>query len=115
MSSDSTGHLAPGALRAAIESAVAAAQTAANRHAFIRTSFEAARETMKGLERMQRAGRTPLPLAGRAISIKGLFDVQDEVTTARSMVSATNAPAAADAPRSRACAVRGRRSSVGPT
>jgi aspartyl-tRNA(Asn)/glutamyl-tRNA(Gln) amidotransferase subunit A len=98
MSSDSSGRGGAGAFCAAIESAIAAAQTSANRHTFVRTSFDAARETAQALERMWRAGEALPPLAGRAITIKDLFDVQGEVTTAGSTVLATNAPAAADAP-----------------
>lgn len=98
MTSDSTSGDARSPILTAIESAIAAAQGAANRHSFIRTSFEAARDTAHRLQAMQHAGEALPQLAGQAVSIKDLFDVQGEVTAAGSVVLATGPPAAADAP-----------------
>jgi aspartyl-tRNA(Asn)/glutamyl-tRNA(Gln) amidotransferase subunit A len=67
------------------------ATSSANRDVFMQTRFaEAAAE----------AGRTApeAPLAGLAVSIKDLFDLQGEVTRAGSTALADAAPAAADAP-----------------
>ncbi|MEO1190319.1 MAG: amidase [Pseudomonadota bacterium] len=49
-------------------------------------------------DRLRRVGATPSPWAGLPISIKDLFDVQGQVTTAGSRVLADKAPASADAP-----------------
>ncbi len=114
MTSDSTGNLAPGSIRAAIESAIVAAQASANRHTFIHTSFEAARETGQRLEAIQHAGEEMPPLAGRAVSIKDLFDVRGEVTAAGSTVLATSAAATSDAP-SVACLRRAGAAFIGRT
>ncbi|MGH8797631.1 MAG: amidase [Caldimonas sp.] len=77
---------------------VAAAQAPPSRHAFLQTNFEACVETAQRVDRERQAGGPPPALAGLAISIKDLFDVQGEVTTAGSTVLAGNAPAAADCP-----------------
>jgi len=81
----------------AIEHSIAHADEAANRHTFTRTSFDLARSVARAVDATHAAG-APLPvLAGRAVSIKDLFDVHGEVTTAGSVVRATHAPAAVDA------------------
>jgi Asp-tRNA(Asn)/Glu-tRNA(Gln) amidotransferase A subunit family amidase len=68
----------------------AAAASDACRHVFLRTSFDTARAAAE-------AG-AGLPLAGLAVSVKDLFDVAGEVTTAGSVVLADAPPATADAP-----------------
>jgi aspartyl-tRNA(Asn)/glutamyl-tRNA(Gln) amidotransferase subunit A len=83
---------------ARVEARIDAARSAANRHTFVATTFEAALQTARATDAMQAAG-TPLPpLAGRAVSIKDLFDVRGEVTRAGSTVLAGNPPARADCP-----------------
>ena len=46
---------------------------------------------------LRRAGIVPSPLAGLPVSVKDLFDVAGETTTAGSLVLADNAPARSDA------------------
>lgn len=70
--------------------AQAIAESPACRHAFLRTSFEQAREAAA-----QGAGK---PLAGLAVSVKDLFDLAGEPTAAGSTVLADAAGARADAP-----------------
>lgn len=70
-----------------MERCIAAAQAQANANSFISTSFEAARSTSA------MAGVTGLPLAGLAVSVKDLFDIEGQPTSAGSIVLA-NAPAA---------------------
>lgn len=66
------------------------ASSPACRHAFVSTSFERARQEAKA-----GAGK---PLAGLPISVKDLFDVAGETTTAGSVALAGSGPAASDAP-----------------
>ncbi|WP_281352687.1 amidase [Skermanella pratensis] len=49
-------------------------------------------------DRLRKAGIVPSPLAGLPISVKDLFDIAGQVTTAGSAVLKDAAPAAADAP-----------------
>ena len=66
--------------------------------AFIRCYPEQARASADAMDLLRRAGRVPGPYAGIPVSIKDLFDVAGEVTTAGSVVLADAAPAAAHAP-----------------
>ncbi len=75
----------------AIERCIAAAQGEACRHAFTLTTFDAARE-------QARAAAPGSALAGRAVSVKDLFDVAGQRTAAASRVLADAPPAAADCP-----------------
>ena len=75
-----------------IEASIAAAASAACRHAFIATSVEAARTAARA------AGASALPLSGLAVSIKDLFDVAGEVTGAGSTLLAGEPAASRDAP-----------------
>ena len=86
-------HLASGKLtsRALIERSIEAARSDACRHAFLSTSFDAARAQAA-------AASVDAPLAGLAVSIKDLFDVAGQTTAAASLVLAGAAPAAADCP-----------------
>jgi amidase/aspartyl-tRNA(Asn)/glutamyl-tRNA(Gln) amidotransferase subunit A len=78
--------------------AIAAANTAPHRHAFIRMSPALAQATADGIDRVLAAGG-PLPaLAGLAVSVKDLFDVQGEVTAAASPVLAGQPAASQDCP-----------------
>ena len=75
---------------AEIERAIAQAQSSACAKVFTTTSFDAARSAAP-----QGQG---LPLAGLAVSVKDLFDVQGQVTTAGSTVLAGRPAATQDAP-----------------
>jgi aspartyl-tRNA(Asn)/glutamyl-tRNA(Gln) amidotransferase subunit A len=94
---------------AALEQSIAAAKAPPLSHAFTRTSFGIASATATAVDSLRAAG-APLPaLAGLAVTVKDLFDVQDEVTAAGSTVLATRAPALADC----AAVARLRRAGVG--
>lgn len=81
----------PGRRAERLERSLAAAGSAACRHAFVRTRFGAART--------ESAAAAPgAPLAGLAISVKDLFDVEGEITAAASRVLADAPPASADCP-----------------
>lgn len=71
-----------------MEQCIAAAQAPANAHSFVHTSFTSARSTSA------QAGIAELPLAGLAVSVKDLFDIEEQPTPAGSVVLA-DAPAAA--------------------
>jgi amidase/aspartyl-tRNA(Asn)/glutamyl-tRNA(Gln) amidotransferase subunit A len=75
-----------------MERAIAAAQSAACRHAFTRTCFDEAL-TQAADPALQR-----LPLAGLAVSVKDLFDLQGQPTPAGSVVLADAPAATADSP-----------------
>ncbi len=80
------------------EQALAAAQSEPNRLAYIRRFDAMALAATRSVD-AQRAAGAPLPaLAGLAVSVKDLFDVQGQVTTAGSIVLQGDAPAAADCP-----------------
>lgn len=70
--------------------AQAIAESAACRHAFVRTRFDQARQSA--------SSGTGKPLAGLAVSVKDLFDLAGETTAAGSTVLADAPAAAADAP-----------------
>ena len=74
-----------------IEDSIAAAQAPACRHAFVSTSFDAARSQAAEARRSS-------PLAGLAVSIKDLFDVAGQTTAAASRVLADAPSAASDCP-----------------
>lgn len=75
-----------------IEAAVAAASAPSCAQVFVSTSFDAARRAAASARALD------APLAGLAVSIKDLFDVQGEVTAAGSVVLAQNPAAKADCP-----------------
>jgi aspartyl-tRNA(Asn)/glutamyl-tRNA(Gln) amidotransferase subunit A len=81
-----------------LAASLAAAASDANRHAFIRRFDDMAEAAAAGVDRQTAAGAPVPPLAGLAVSIKDLFDVQGFPTTAGSKVLAEAAPAAADCP-----------------
>jgi aspartyl-tRNA(Asn)/glutamyl-tRNA(Gln) amidotransferase subunit A len=64
---------------------------------FTRLYADEARDAARAADARQRAGRTLGPLDGRLVSIKDLFDVAGEATTAGSVVRREAAPAAQDA------------------
>jgi aspartyl-tRNA(Asn)/glutamyl-tRNA(Gln) amidotransferase subunit A len=83
-----SGSLTP---RAAMERSIAAARGDACRHAFIATAFDSA------LAQADSAS-SGAPLAGLSVSIKDLFDVAGEPTTAASAAMSAAPPAPADCP-----------------
>jgi aspartyl-tRNA(Asn)/glutamyl-tRNA(Gln) amidotransferase subunit A len=83
---------------ARIEQSIAAAGSPACAGAFLATDFAGARAAAAAADRAVAEGRDPGRLAGLAISIKDLFDVEGQPTRAASRVLADAAPAARDAP-----------------
>ncbi len=83
---------------AAFEDCVAASESDACRNAFISKRVEPARAAARAADAALGNGAPLAPLAGLAISVKDLFDVQGETTAAGSLVLADAAPAAADCP-----------------
>lgn len=83
---------------ALLERSIAAASSPACRHAFVRTTFDAARAAAESADRLRAAGAPQSPLGGLAVSIKDLFDVCGETTAAASTVLADAPPARRDAP-----------------
>ena len=70
---------------ALLERSVAAAKSLACRHAFLQTDFEGGAAAATRVDDRKRAGADlPIP-GGLAVSIKDLFDVEREATTAGSM------------------------------
>jgi aspartyl-tRNA(Asn)/glutamyl-tRNA(Gln) amidotransferase subunit A len=65
---------------------------------FLKLHQEAARTAADAIDAERKAGRSVPPHAGIPISVKDLFDLAGDVTTAGSMVLKTNAPAVRDAP-----------------
>lgn len=68
------------------------------RLAFIKVHREAALIAAEAMDRLRAAGLAPSPFAGIPISVKDLFDLAGEPTTAGSTVLADAAPAERDAP-----------------
>lgn len=85
---------------ALLETALARAADPAGEGArvFVRSMADSARAEAEASDRLRRAGVAPRPLEGLPVSIKDLFDVRGQVTTAGSRVMAGEPPAAADAP-----------------
>jgi aspartyl-tRNA(Asn)/glutamyl-tRNA(Gln) amidotransferase subunit A len=85
-----------GRLRAedALEASLARADDPASRHAFLRRFDAQARAAARAADASPHAA----PLAGLAVSIKDLFDVKGQPTTAASASLADATPAATDSP-----------------
>ena len=84
--------------QAALDAALAQAASAANRHTFIRRFDAQARAAARAIDRQREAG-APLPaLAGLAVSVKDLFDVAGQPTTAGSRSLYDALPATQDCP-----------------
>ncbi len=77
---------------------VTAATAGACEGAFLTTSFPAAEAVARSVDALHAHGVPLPPLAGLAVSVKDLFDVENEVTTAGSTVLADDAPAVRDCP-----------------
>ncbi|HUR90332.1 MAG TPA: amidase [Ramlibacter sp.] len=75
-----------------IERSIAIAQSPACEHVFIKTAFDEARRAALDPAAENR------PLMGLAVSLKDLFDVAGEITSAGSIVLADSPPAPADCP-----------------
>jgi aspartyl-tRNA(Asn)/glutamyl-tRNA(Gln) amidotransferase subunit A len=86
--------------RALVEAALAAIEdpTGEGARAMIRVHGDAARAAADASDRLRAAGIVPSPLAGLPISVKDLFDLAGEVTTAGSVLLKDAPPAIADAP-----------------
>lgn len=98
MTPDLTGLRERPSANTLLDACIAAARCEANRHTFLHTSFDSATACARAIDALRDAGSAVPALGGFAISVKDLFDVQGEVTTAGSTVLAKNAPAAADCP-----------------
>jgi aspartyl-tRNA(Asn)/glutamyl-tRNA(Gln) amidotransferase subunit A len=81
-----------------LEASIAAAGAPALRHAFVSMVFGTASAAAQAVDAQHAAGAPLPPLAGLAVSIKDLFDVQGEVSTAGSTVLAERPAATADCP-----------------
>ena len=68
------------------------------KRAFIKVHREAALAAAEAMDKLRAAGIAPSPFAGIPISVKDLFDLAGEPTTAGSTVLADAAPAGHDAP-----------------
>lgn len=86
--------------RALVEAALAAIADPAREgsRAFLTVDAEGARAAADHIDRLRQRGRAPSPLAGIPFSVKDLFDLAGEVTTAGSKVLKEASPAVADAP-----------------
>ena len=80
----------------ALDASIAAAHSDANLHTYTRLDVLAARASAAQIDATFQAGAPLPPLGGLAISIKDLFDVHGEVTTAGSTVLADRPAAGAD-------------------
>ena len=79
-----------------LQASIDAAGSQANRFTFIKTCFDGALAAADAVDRLHRAG-APLPaLAGLAVSVKDLFDMRGEITSAASRVLASAPVAKAD-------------------
>lgn len=66
--------------------------------AFVSVDVNGARAAADAMDSLRASGMAPSPLAGIPVSIKDLFDVQGQVTTAGSVVLKDMPPASRDAP-----------------
>jgi amidase/aspartyl-tRNA(Asn)/glutamyl-tRNA(Gln) amidotransferase subunit A len=81
-----------------LDTCLTAADAEISRYSFIRRFDGMARAAALGMDAAHAAGAPVPPLAGLAVSVKDLFDVQGHPTTAGARVLAGAAPAAADCP-----------------
>ncbi len=83
---------------ALLAASINAAHSPALRHAFVGIDFGTAAAAAHAIEAQHAAGAPVPALAGLAVSIKDLFDVQGEVTAAGSTVLAESPAASVDCP-----------------
>ena len=81
---------------ALVESAIAQAER--SHSVFVTLNADAAREAAAQIDQARRGGRELSPYAGIPLTIKDLFDMQGEVTTAGSRLLAFDEPVLQDAP-----------------
>jgi len=98
--SDARARIARGEAGAAalMADSLARADALDGQGAYLRRFDGQARATAEAVDRLLAAGAPLPPLAGLAVSVKDLFDVTGQPTTAGSRVLAGAAPATADAP-----------------
>ena len=86
--------------RALIEAALAAIEDPAGEGArtMLKVNAAQAREAADACDHMRAAGIVPSPIAGLPISVKDLFDLAGETTTAGSVLLKDAPPATEDAP-----------------
>jgi len=84
-----SGHTNP---VAEIERAIDAAQSTRCKHVFLKTTFDEARAVASSADILEK------PLAGLAVSVKDLFDVAGQTTSAGSVVLSGAPPATQDSP-----------------
>src|SRR5262245_49344643 len=82
----------PAGAREEMENSVSIATSPACANAFLKTSFDQARAAAA------QPSAAALRLAGLAVSVKDLFDIAGEVTSAGSLVLADAPPAVRDSP-----------------
>jgi len=95
---DLTGLTGRPSSSALLDACIAAARSPANQHTFVRTSFDTATATARSIDSRRAAGAAVPRLAGLAVSVKDLFDIEGEVTAAGSTLLANRPPAVADCP-----------------
>ncbi len=81
-----------------MDESIAACAAPSNAGALLRGNFALAHAVAHSVDAAHACGAPLPPLAGLAVSVKDLFDVQGEVTAAGSRVLADSPPAAADCP-----------------
>jgi aspartyl-tRNA(Asn)/glutamyl-tRNA(Gln) amidotransferase subunit A len=82
----------------AFTASLAAARLERNRHSYVSLDPRVGTSAARAVDDSHAAGAPLLPLAGLAVSIKDLFDVHGEVTSAGSTVLATSPAATHDCP-----------------
>jgi amidase/aspartyl-tRNA(Asn)/glutamyl-tRNA(Gln) amidotransferase subunit A len=91
---EATAQVARGTLRATalVESSIERAHAAVCRHAFIRYFDTMARAAAAAVDSQREAGAPVPPLAGLAVSVKDLYDIAGQPSTAASRSLADAAP-----------------------
>jgi amidase/aspartyl-tRNA(Asn)/glutamyl-tRNA(Gln) amidotransferase subunit A len=82
----------------AIDASIEFARGVANSHTYVALDASVARATARQTDALHEAGAPLASLAGLAVSVKDLFDVQGEVSAAGSTVLAGRAAATSDSP-----------------
>ena len=82
---------------ALMRDSLAAARSDAARHVFVRDFFEQAQACARSVDSLRAAGAPLPPLGGLAVSVKDLFDVAGQPSTAASASRRDASPAAQDA------------------